>query len=110
MNTPKEIDKNRQALIRHFIQLGKTRGESIGICAKSKALDLIGMDHCQITGRSSPQYPEIKTSFGLSNDQWHSMEEHYENWSVHGESIGDKRTFADTAQWLQKLPGWPVVL
>ncbi len=106
----KEIRKNREGLIRHFIMLGNQRGCSLMDCAKSEALDLLSLPHGRFAGWHTPVKPEIKENFNMSDDQWHSMEGHYENSDKTGRSLGEKRTFADTADWLQTLPGWPKVL
>ncbi len=103
----KDIEKNRKTLIRHFTMLGKTRGSCIMDCAKTHILDLFDLDHVHFAGSSGHVHPEIKENLDMSHDEWHSMERYYED-TVN--KTGGRRTFADTADWLQTLPGWPTVL
>lgn len=116
MHGSKDIRKNREGLIRHFIYLGKTRDEAAQCCSKARVLRFIGLEPREypFVGLYHNVPSRVETHFNMSREQWHRMEFYYEQW--HHEfggtecTGGPKKTYLEVAGWLQTLPGWPRVL
>jgi len=112
----KDIRKNREALIRHFIYLGNTRSEEGKCCAKARVLRFMELkpSHYPFVGLYHDVPARVKESFNISREQWHRMEFYYEQWHHEFEGTeytdGHKKTYLEVADWFQRLPGWPRVL
>ena len=112
----KNIRKNREALVRHFIYLGNTRSEENQCCAKARVLRFMGLKPggYNYVGAKYSAPPEVEEFFNISTEQWHRMEFYYEQWHHEFEGTeytdGHKKTYLEVADWLQTLPGWPKIL
>ena len=108
----KDIKKNREALIRHFIYHGN--GDYIG-CAKEVVVKYLKSSVTDYVCSFQPVPKEVLSHLEMSPDQWHRMERYFENWVGpigQGKRLegGESRSYSDVAGWLQTLPGWPRVL
>lgn len=114
----KEIQKNREALIRYFYTLPEINRNITSsyifdscLCAKGQTMKMFygivdgevnkEFDYCSWKCAES----EIEDLLGLPPKKWHEMEMRFE-----GGSKYKQHKFSEIADWLQTLPGWPKVL
>lgn len=104
----KEIIKNREGLIRHFICL--SNNTNVG-CAKGiTARYLKFEDPYPVTSLFQPP-KEVNDYLEMTTKQWDDMERYYENWEGHpGTPVGPRKSYMEVANYLQELPDWPTVL
>ena len=119
MHSGKDIKKNRGALIRHFYSLPEPNRFSIThyfyeldgfcLCAKGqlmqKFFDEAATDKFNDLNLAYITPDEIQEILEFSNQHWEELENRYE-----GRTTFKKHNFAQIADWLQTLPGWPRVL
>lgn len=109
MHGSKDIKKNREALIRHLYAVNRIPQKSRADCAKCRTIELLsGGDANNFLFASDRIQPPlfIGECLSMSDDQWHDMERFFEGYLPFERG----HSFAETADWLQTLPGWPRVL